>query len=157
MTKDKIFWAIKFYVEDTIKQQGEYIPIPYQTIEEFAFAKFTEKEKSTLRAKCRAIWYWYDKRNWVIENYEPPRWNYQRKTKDDKELLMTRIENIKKIHKNKKEITRKKILNLITGMFKNDYIKKDLSYNVSRIAKDTNLSRPTIIKHLKELKEEGLI
>jgi Fic family protein len=70
---------------------------------------------------------------------------------------MTRTENIKRIHKNKKENTQRKIANLITGIFADEYKKKDGSYNVSKIAKDTNLSRPTVIKHLKLIKEEGII
>ena len=151
MPKDKIFWAIKFYVEDIIKQQGENIPIPYQTIEEFAFKRFNKKEKSTLRAKCRTIWCFYNKKDWVIENYEPPRWNYKRKM-TQKEYEMTRKENIIKINKLRAIDKKKKVEQAIESLkFLNERI------SVRKVAEYAKVSTKTAQKYLKELKEEGLI
>jgi len=67
-----------------IKEMGF---VPYQLLEEFAYKNFYEHEKSTLRAKCRSIWDWYNSRDWTI-----PVNKRERKTKNDEELLMTRRE-----------------------------------------------------------------
>ncbi|MEO1923447.1 MAG: hypothetical protein ABGX25_02885 [Nautiliaceae bacterium] len=110
------------------------------------------KETSTIRAKAKAIY------NWIVENYNTGggvnNWNYVRKTKDDKELKMTRRERALSNSKAQYEKAHKKIMSLITGMFKDDYKKKNGSWHISKIAKDLGMSRDTIRKHLKD---EGLI
>jgi len=137
------FYSVNNYInEDVLYQLGLSANVPEKT-----------NKGKVLEYKSRAIVDWINKNYNSKKNFT----TYKRKTKTQKELEMTRVENIKKIHENKKENTRKKILNLLTGMFADEYKKKDNSYNVSKIAKDTNLSRPTIIKHLKILKEEKII
>ncbi len=63
--EDLIFWAIKLFAEDLIR---EYKIIPYQLLEDFAVNQFLyKKDLSTLRAKSRNIFNWYEKRNFEIK------------------------------------------------------------------------------------------
>ena len=103
------------------------------------------KGESTALAKAKNI------AEWTFYNYNGKR---KRKTKDDKELKVTRIERSKANAKLKYDRVHKKILNLVTGMFKDEYKKKDGSWNVSQIAKDANVTRASVYKHLKD---EGII
>lgn len=75
----------------------------------------------------------------------------------DEEYEMTRRErailNAKKI----KESKRKMILNTLTGILKDEYLKPDGTWNVYKLSKDLKMSPKTIRKHIKELREEGII
>ena len=146
--KDYCFWAIKLYTEDLIRQFGEGTPIPSHMIEDWAYIQFSDhkKGKSTVRAKCRSIWNWYDLKNWEL-----PKYTRQRKTKNDKELLMTRQERALKNSEKRQEDARNKILNATTGLMSNIYKKKSGSWHIGKIAEDTNLSSKTVSKHLKEM------
>ena len=66
---------------------------------------------------------------------------------------MTRTARVKKNAQIKKQKSREKLLNLIQGMFADEYKKSDGSWNIYKLAKDTKMSRNTIKKHLKEIKE----
>ena len=109
-----------------------------------------KKGISTPFAKAKAIY------NLVMENYNPQgvnNWNYKRKL-SDKELEVTRRERALSNNKKRYDEAHKKIISLATGIFKNEYLKKDGSYNINKLAKDSGYSRKTIYKHLKD---EGLI
>jgi hypothetical protein len=144
-TIDQIFWAIKLYVEELIREFGEGVGVPYGYLEDFAFKNFFDrKDKSTLRAKCRAIWNWYDERGWII----PKR----------REWKMTRSERAKTNAQLKKQRARAVLLGFIKGsLLANEYKKKDGSWNITKLSMATGLSRPTIISHLKEMRKEGII
>ena len=144
-TIDQIFWAIKIYTEELIKEFGEGVPVSYELLQDFAFRNFFDrKDKSTLRAKCRNIWNWYNERSWTI----PKR----------KEWKMTRSERAKENAKLKKQRARAILLGFIqNNLLTSEYKKADGSWNITKLSKATKLSRPTIINHLKELKEEGII
>jgi hypothetical protein len=136
---DRVFWAIKWKVEQIIEEQGEGKIVPYELIENWAKVNFIDdvKDKSTLRAKCRSIWNWYDKRNWTIPE--------RRKSE------MSRSEHIKQVHEKRREDSRRKILNLITGLYADDYKTKTGKWNISKIAKELGMGRDTVRKYLKEL------
>jgi hypothetical protein len=135
-TIDQIFWAIKLYTEELIKEFGEGTPVPYEMLQDYAFKNFFDrKDKSTLRAKCRNIWNWYNERGWK----------------------MTRRERALKNAQSIKERKRKQILSAITGVFADEYKKADGTWNIYKLTKDLGMSKNTIKRHLKELKEEGLI
>ena len=139
-SKDFIFYTIKFYAEDLIKEKTIFTQ---NELEDFAIINFIDKAKdrSTLKAKCRNIHNYYLERN-----FEPDGSKYIKK---DKDLVMaTRQEHAKKITKNTSEKYKKKILNLITGIFKDEYRKKDGSWNVTKIANDSGTTRPTVMKYL---------
>ena len=137
---DYVFWCLKLYAEDLIRQDGLII---WNNFENWAFNNFIDlaKDKSTLRAKCRNIYNWYFDRNWQIGR--------EKKSNLSKEEIMaTRQEHAKKIHTKLANDTKKKVLNCITGIFKDDYKKPNGKWNISKIAKDSGTTRPTVMKYL---------
>lgn len=144
--QDNIFWSIKLYMEDLIKESSGLVA--YSLLESFAFNRFVDraKDKSTLKAKCRSIWNWYDERGWTI----PKRYKRNRK-QADKELSMSRAEGARKAREILMKDTRRKILTLVTGIFKDEYKKKSGEWNISKIAKDSGTSRNTVMKYIKDL------
>lgn len=137
--EDYIFWSIKLFCEDLIRKQGL---ISYHQLEDFAYSNFI-KDRSTLRAKCRSIFNYYEKRNFMLPN--------KRKTKNEEELKLTRQERALTNAKNREEKARAKIINATTGLMSEIYKKKSGAWNISKIAEDTDLHRETVSKHLKEL------
>ena len=148
-TDDAVFDFMRFKAYAFVNENGkEAFTYDYmEKIGELAYDIIGSKKGwSTIKAKAKSIY------NWVIENYEPPRWNYQRKTKDDKELLMTRRENIIKINKLRAIDKKKKVEQAIESLkFLNERI------SVRKVAEYAKISTKTAQKYLKELKEEGLI
>lgn len=139
---DFVFWSIKFHCESLIQEQGV---VAYNQLQDFATENFYNHKKgiSTPIAKAKSIWHWYEERDWKIPNRK--KYNTEEELK---ELYMTRAEHAKKIHTKLANDTRKKVLNIITGMFADEYKKADGSWNVSKIAKDSNTSRNTVMKYL---------
>ncbi len=135
-TIDQIFWAIKLYTEELIKEFGEGTPVPYEMLQDFAYRNFFDrKDKSTLRAKCRNIWNWYNERGWKVTR---------------KERALTNAKSIK-------EKKRRQILNAVTGIMKDEYIKPDGTWNIYKLTKDLGMSKNTIKRHINELIQEGII
>ena len=127
--------------KDLIRQDGLII---WNTFETWAFENFIDlaKDKSTLKAKCRNVFNWYFERDWQIG-----RVNKSNKTKE--QIMATRQEHAIKIAKKKiVKIQRKKVLNCITGIFAHEYKKPNGSWNISKIAKDSGTTRPTVMKYL---------
>ncbi len=152
---DAFFDWLRFKVYDFVKENRKNaLTIDYcQELATIGYDVMGHKKGiSTPLAKAKSIY------TWVIENYEPQKWDYIPKYKGnpekEKELQMTRRERALSNAKKMYEETHKKIISLVTGMFANEYKKKDGSFNINKIAKDTNVSRPTVYKHLKD---EGLI
>ena len=141
---DQIFWALKIYAEILIKENGIII---YSIFEDYAFNQFEHKAKdrSTLRAKCRNIFNWYCERDFKLSLKQN-----RNNNKSNEEINMTRLENVKKIHKNKIHETNKKISNIINGLFSHEYKKRNGKFDITRIAKETNLHRNTVSLYLKE-------
>ena len=144
--QDNIFWSIKLYTEALIKESRGLVA--YSLLESFALNRFVDraKDKSTLKAKCRSIWNWYDEREWTIPT--------RARKFTDKELSMSRAEGARKTTKIVVERTKKKILTILTGMFKDEYKKKSGEWNISKIAKDSGTSRNTVMKYIKEYENE---
>ncbi len=140
--EDHVFWSIKLFCEDLIRAQG--LPT-FTQLEDFAYQNFQYKDKSTLRAKCRSIYNWYETTNWTLP--------YKRKTKTEEELKLTRQERARANTKAREERARAKVTNAITGLMAETYKKKSGSWNVSKIAEDTNLNRRTVTKYIKELSD----
>jgi len=140
--EDYTFWAIKFHCEDLIKSQG--MATAEQLIN-FAYTNFEGKEKSTLKAKCRSIWHYYEKRNWSIPT------PYKRKCTKEQHMA-TRQENMQKVNQNKIIKNRNKIKAILDDMFLQDEIKfKNGKYRIGKIAKLTELTEKTVSKYLKEM------
>jgi len=137
--KDRIFWAIKWKVEQIIKEQGEGRIVSFDLLHTWAKTNFVDevKDRSTLKAKCRSVWNWYDSRNWTIPT--------------KREFIMSRSEHIKQVHAKRREESKRKVLSLVTGMFADDYKTKTGKWNISKIAKELNMGRDTVRKYLKEI------
>ena len=157
-TEDALFDAIRFAVYDFVRANSKSALTP-QYVEEIARIKYeiigSSKGWSTAKAKARNIY------RWVVENFKEKagvnNWNYQRKTKTDEELLMTRRERALTNAQKIKEEKRKIILSIVKGMFAEDYKKKDGTWNISKLARDLKMDPKTIRKHLRELTEKGLL
>ena len=155
VTDDALFDYMRFIAYDFVKANGkEALTREYlEKIGEIGNEILNKtKPFSTIRAKAKAIY------NWIQENYNESgsninNWNYKRKLNDE-ELEMTRKERALKNAQEQYNKAHKKILSLITGMFANEYKKKNNKWHISKIAKDLGMSRDTVRKHLKD---EGLI
>lgn len=139
--KDNVFWALKIAFEIQLQSNN----ISYETFEDFAFANFEDKAKdrSTLRAKCRSIYNYYFDRNFETRT---------RTRKNKEEVMATRQQQMKKINEKRKEDCKRVIVGLITGLTSFEYKKPSGDWNISKLAKDTKLTRPTIYKYLEEFK-----
>ena len=135
---DHVFWSIKLFCEDLIRNQGL---AAYSQLEDFAYSNFT-KDRSTLRAKCRSIFNYYETRNWQLP--------HSRKTKTNEELKVTRQERARANTKAREEKSKTKVTNAVTGLMSETYKKKSGSWNISKIAEDTQLNRRTVMKYIKE-------
>lgn len=145
MFQDLVFWAIKLFAEDLIRDYGF---IPYQQLEDFALDNFLwKKDRSTLRAKCRNVWNYYEAKEWEL----PKEKKYSNNEEKYRGTRMTRTENITRVNKQRAEEKKRKILNTLTGMFAEDYKKKNGSWNISKIAKDLGLSINTVKKYISEI------
>lgn len=141
-TRDFIFWSIKLYAESLISEKGIF---SYDDLIYYAFANFENKAKdrSTLKAKCRNIFRWYLDRDFNISMNNN---NYIKKDKE--EVMSTRQEHARKLSEKKSEDAKRKVTNFITGLYAHEYKKKNGKWNTSKIAKDLNMSRNTVAKHL---------
>lgn len=66
---------------------------------------------------------------------------------------MTRSERAKANSKKKAEAARRIIQNTTTGMFADEYKKTDGKWNIAKLARELKLSRPTVMKYIKELEQ----
>jgi len=139
---DHVFWCIKLYCEDLIRNQGL---ATYGQLESFSYSNFN-KEQSTLRAKCRSIFNYYESKNWQLPT--------KRKTKTNEELKVTRQERALLNAKEREEKAKRKVINAITGLMSETYKKKSGAWHIGKIAKDTNLTPKTVSKHIKAIESE---
>ncbi len=147
--EDSVFWSLKLFVEHYI---GEGDFCPYSVLENYAFNHFIDhvKDRSTLKAKCRSIWNYYDNKNWKSDRENI---KYERKLSKE-EYLMTRRENIKKQRDKRAESTRRAVIQAITGMFANEYKKKSGEWNISKISKEIHVSRNSVYKYINEYENQ---
>jgi len=139
--KDAVFLSIKFYAEHLIRERGV---CQYELMEDYALTNFLDrKDFSTLRSKCRNIFYWYEARD-----FKPDSSRIFNQTKE--EYRVTRIENMKKINATKVDINYKKVVNLLTGLFSTEYKKKNGKWHYGKICEALSLSPNTVKKYVKE-------
>lgn len=146
---DFAFWAIKFYAEDLIRQDGFIV---YKSLESWALKQFVGKERSTIRAKCRSIWQWYADRDFKIREKK-----YANNKEKYKGTQVTRVENMRKVGKDKAEKNRRAVINVLTGRYASDYKKKNGNWHFGKIAKATGLSSKTVAKIVKEVFPDSII
>ena len=141
---DYVFWCLKLYAEDLIRQDGLII---WNTFENWAFDNFIDisKDKSTLKAKCRNIFNWYFDRDWQIGRVN-------KSTKTKVEIMATRQEHARNMARKKEIENTNKIKNAITGLFANDmFKKKNGTWNSIKIAEYLKLDSRTVRKYLADL------
>jgi len=143
--EDHAFWAIKFYAEDLIAQSGIIV---YEILEQWALGQFEHKERSTIRAKCRSVWNWYNERNFEIPKKHKSQSAYLEET------MASRAENMKRISRNKAERNKRAVINVMTGLYADDYKKKNGAWHFGKIGEATNLSAKTVAKIIKEIEAE---
>jgi len=147
---DFIFWCLKLEAERLITEHGQVLE---DWLIEFGMVNFGStstkacKDSSTLKSKCRSITRYYAMKNYQLDCYQK-KYNTPEELE---ELKMNRTENAMKISKEKKEKNAEKIKEALNGLMRNDILKPNGKYNVSKLAKYTKLSRETITKHLKEM------
>lgn len=134
--RDRVFLALKIFVETKIKDQGESREVAYSILESFAFSNFVDhvKDKSTLRAKCRSVWEWYNDRGWKLT----------RITK--KEYTMTRQQASEKARAVLELKTRQKVQNAVQLL---TFMQKKI--NAHSVALEAKCTRATAKKYLQEL------
>ena len=132
--KDNVFWSIKLYTEDLIKHSGEGNLIAYSLIESFAFARFIDraKDRSTLKAKCRSIWNWYDARDWTIPTRQG--------------AGMSRSEAGINAGAKNAERTKAKVIGAIKAL---EFLQQKI--NIATVSRQAKVSRDTAKKYLIEL------
>ena len=133
--QDNVFWSIKLYTEALIKESNGLVA--YSLLESFALDSFRDraKDKSTLKAKCRSIWNWYNDREWIIP------------TREGKG--MSREEAGINAGAKNAEATKAKVLGAIEAL---KFLQEKI--NIANVAKHAGVSRNTAKKYLKEI---GLI
>lgn len=146
--EDLYFWAMKAQMELLIKQGYTQ---SYNTLLEWALEQFSSKEFSTLKAKAKSIFNWYHARSFKTFGA------YERKY-TDKELQMTRSENMTRINKLVKEKHQKTMLALLEQnemLFESEFIHKDGRFkglvNIQKLAKYMGVSEMTIRRNLKDM------
>lgn len=139
LSNDMVWWAIKFQTESFIRQFGGWFN--YDMLEMWAFNVFVVgkdvKDRSTLKAKCRDTWMWYEQIDFII----PKR---QRRV-----FTMSRAEAGRKAHEKLAKDTEAKVRGAITAL---QFLQEKIT--VSGVAKQAGVSRDTARKYLKEM---GLI
>ncbi len=132
--EDNIFWSIKLYTEDLIRESGEGNLIAYSLLESFALSRFIERtqDKSTLKAKCRSIWNWYNEREWTIPT---------RKGKG-----MSREDGAKYTAKLNAEKTKAKVIGAVEAL---NFLQEKI--NIATVSRQAQVSRDTAKKYLIEL------
>ena len=134
---DAVFWAIKLQAERYIRVYDGWFD--YQRLETWALNSFfPEKERSTLRAKCRSVWHWYEQRDFTI-----PRYKHQRGSR------MSREDAAKIARETLAAEKKAKVIGAIESM---KFLEKKIT--VSGVARHAGVSRDTARKYLKWL---GLI
>ena len=129
---DFVFWAIKLYAEDEIRRYGV---LYLERVEAWALLMFLEdKERSTIKAKCRSVVNYYEARNYELNEYK-------RKLTDE-EYLMTRQENMKIINE-RKRIKSEENIRAAVEILK----RTGKKINVSSVARESGISRPTVYKY----------
>lgn len=74
--------------------------------------------------------------------------------KKDEGNKMTRIENCKKLNIEKEEKNYKKVVNLLTGVFNEEYKKKNGKWNGAKISRELKIDQRVVIKNIKKYEDD---
>ena len=153
LTDDALFDYMRFIAYDFVRQNGkEILTREYlEKIGELGNEILGKtKEPSTIRAKAKSIY------NWIQEKYNIGsginNWNYKRITSTDIEWKELKVEALLKYKQKQKEENKKKIKEVAINLKK-----QGIKPTIMKIKDILGMSKTTIAKYLKELREEGLI
>lgn len=134
--EDNVFWAIKLEAIMTIRCNGW---LDRSSLESWAMDVFLVgehvKDKSTLCAKCRSVFEWYEARNWRV---------------DERESTMSRIEGAAKATAIRQARVKAKIQGAI-----NVLRLYGTKITVRAVAEEACIGTATAQKYLKEIKASG--
>lgn len=131
--QDATFWAIKLQAEKLIRTFNGCFA--YDLLESWAKDHFVpDKQNSTIKAKCRSVWHWYEKQDFKIP--------------EGRTFEMSRAENMKRINELQKLENKKKVLEASTAL---TVRKKNGKLNITAIAAAADMSYNTAKKYLEEL------
>lgn len=131
--QDATFWAIKLQAIKLIKAYGGWFD--YSILEQWANDNFVpDKERSTINAKCRSVWHWYDKQDFKIN--------------DKRSFKLTRSEHAKQLNEKRKLEVKNKVLEGTKSLTAR---KKNGKLSAIAIAEETGISEKTVRKYLKEM------
>lgn len=129
---DAVFWAIKLESISRIRRDGW---IDRDSLEFWAFDVFVVgdhvKDRSTLRAKVRSVFDWYQSRDWKI---------------DDRSFTMSRSEAGRVTAQKNAKATEAKVRSAITSL---EFLQEKIT--VSAVARSAGVSRPTAQKYLEKM------
>ena len=130
---DAIFWAIKLEAIAQIRATGW---CDHDRLKDWAFDLFVTKAKdrSTLKAKVRNVWQWYQDRDWKI---------------DDRSFTMSRSEAGRATAEKNAKATEAKVRGAVTSL---QFLQEKIT--ISAVCKHAGVSHNTAKKYLKEM---GLI
>jgi hypothetical protein len=135
---DEKFWILKLYAETLISKYGIF-----SLDELLEYGKFHFKEIQDYKYKCKSIY------NYYVENDFTKTYKKVDKTKE--QIVASRQEHMIKLNKNKAAEAKRKVVNLTTGLLRNEYKKKNGKWNITKIAEEARVSRDTVYKYLKEI------
>jgi len=145
------FWETKLWIELEIKRNGgEGNIVSFDTLLDIVWNAWKWKDYSTCRSFTRNVWNWYEARDWTYHIL-----NYRKSTKTEEEIYMTRKERALTNSTARAELAKRKVSNAISGMFAHEYKTKTDKWNISKLAKELDMSRNTVTKYLKELEEKN--
>lgn len=158
--KDKLFELARFKCYDLKLENRLTYEAVYDVFYSMNYTYDLKKAPSDIKAKAKNVY------NWVLHNYDPvfftteekiaarriTKRKYNNKTNktilDEQDELMTRSENMIKQNKILGDKYKEKVLSVTTGLLKDIYKKSNGTWNISKIAKDINVSRNTVMKYI---------
>lgn len=158
--QDKLFELARFKCYDLKLENRLTYEAVYDVFYTMNNTYDLQKSPSDIKAKAKNVY------NWVDKNYDPIFFTEEEKiearritkrkynNKINKTILtgedelMTRSENMIKQNKILGDKYKEKVLNITTGMFKDEYKKSNGKWNISKIAKEIDVSRNTVMKYI---------
>ncbi len=119
------------------------------------------KSQSDCIMKAKAIFAFMIEK-FIIYNRQYKNWSKEQRASYMREYrkehqIMTRTENMKRVNDEKRDATRRKILDAVTGLNFSFFLKKNGKWNAIKIAEDTGMTEKTVRAYLKQLIKEEKI
>ena len=164
VSEDALFEATRWHLYRRAYAEGhtrniteDYVLVLLQT-ENQLLAK--PRDPSDVRAKAKRMAEYMQNEFVIYQTAGYAEWSkekkreYMREYRQRKGLTMaTREEHIEQVNEMRKERSRKKVLNLITGLYSGEF-KRGGRWNASKIARELDMNRKTVTKIIREWEAE---